>query len=599
MSDELTIQAVNQPQVQQKKNTTVPYTVGGAVVGGLAGAGINSWVKKPMSWEDVVREAKDTTDFSTKAEPASWEGVKNEAQKVADLEEKLKNVPEKTLADDVLESKNLKEAIEKRDNEFYRLVEIEKNKGERLSSKFPTNETLQNELTNKEYKMFEPYYNRYQNAKTKLVGRQGAKYAGGSVKPLYDNIKAEKGKVNTMYNDFYNIYNALSDKAKENYDPLKKGTATAKKINGTVDSILPDKFGNFFNRNPKYDAVKQYQERFGEELFEFVDKDPGNVTGKSKFKITNPKGKTEWVLIDKDALSAKREALRNEYAENIKNFIDNQKEINGYNKKFFEANKDALASDLRFKITKETDLGRLGLPKDIKLQLGELQNVETGLNNGTISYGSARANIPGIGTIKDANQLNVLKMQLQAQKDLAEAYTKELGQLKASQQTIVRGDVRVDSAIKKFKNAINEDKGVKAAIDNIEKLNGKYATDEQKALYAKIKGLLGTEAKGSTADIETKVRDMMKDGSFEKNVKTAQEAYDKALASKGTANTAAKEAIEKELNAAKDSLKQKATELGQKFKKGGTNKWVAAGIGAVIGAAALYGVAASKNKKAV
>ncbi len=599
MSDELTIQAVNQPQVQQKKNSTTPYTVGGAVVGGLAGAGINSWVKKPMSWEDVVKEAKDTTDFSTKAEPASWEGVKKEAQKVADLEAKLKNVPEKTLADDVLESKNLKEAIEKRDNEFKRLVEIEKNKGERLSSKFPTKETLQNELTNKEYKMFEPYYNRYQNAKTKLVGKSGAKYAGGSVKPLYNNINAEKGKVNTMYNDFYNIYNALSDKAKENYDPLKKGTATAKKINTTVDSILPEKFGSFFSGHPKYDAVKQYQERFGEELFEFVDKDPGSVTGKSKFKITNPKGKAEWVLIDKDALSSKREALRNEYAENIKNFIDNQKEINGYNKKFLEANKDALANDLRRGIKKEADLARLGQPKDMKTMLNSLEVLETALNNGTIKYGSKEATILGIGTIKNANEFNVLKMQVQAQKDLAESYTKGLGQLKASQQAIVRGDVRVDSAIKKFQNAVNEDKGVKAAIDSIEKLNGKYATDEQKALYAKIKGLLGTEAKGSTADIETKVRDMMKDGSFEKNVKTAQEAYDKALASKGTANTAAKEAIEKELNAAKDSLKQKATELGQKFKKGGTNKWVAAGIGAVIGAAALYGIAASKNKKTV
>ena len=127
MSDELTIQGVNPQAYQPQKTSTTPYTVGGAVVGGLAGAGINSWVKKPMSWEDVVKEAKDTTDFSTKAEPASWEAVKKDAQNVADLEAKLKNVPEKTLTSGA-EFDALETAKKARDAEFERLVEIERKK---------------------------------------------------------------------------------------------------------------------------------------------------------------------------------------------------------------------------------------------------------------------------------------------------------------------------------------------------------------------------------------------------------------------------------------------------------------------------------------
>lgn len=596
MSDELAIQAVNQQQYQPQKTSTTPYTVGGAVVGGLAGAGINSWVKKPMSWEDVLSEVKDTTDFSTKADPASWEAVKKEAQNVADLEAKLKNVPEKTLTSGA-EFDALEAAKKARDAEFERLVNVEANKGGKLSSKFPTKETLQNELNSKEYKLFEPYYNRYQNAKAKLVGRPGAQYAGGTVKPLYDKIKTEKSAVENLYNQFYTDYNKLSKKAQENFDPLKKGSAAAKRINTTVDTILPEKYGSFFSARPSYDKVKQYQERFGEEIFEIVDKNPGSTSGKSVFKVTNPKGKTEWVLIDKEALSAKREALKNEYAENVKSFIENKKELEGFNKKFFEANETALKDDLRRGIKKPADLIHLGQPKDMKTALNGIEVIELALNNGTVKYPQT---VTGLGVIKNENDLRVLKMQLQTQKDLAEAYTKELGQLKKTKNSIIGSDVRVDSAVKKFQKTISEDKGVQSAIDAIEKLNGKYATDEQKALYTKIKGLIGTEnTVASTADIEAKVREMMKDGSFETKVKQAQEAFDKAVESKGTANTAAKEAIEKELAAAKSKLQQSAEALGNKFKKGGTNKWVAAGIGAVIGAAALYGIAASKNKKAV
>ena len=59
-----------------------------------------------------------------------------------------------------------------------------------------------------------------------------------------------------------------------------------------------------------------------------------------------------------------------------------------------------------------------------------------------------------------------------------------------------------------------------------------------------------------------------------------------------------KQILEKELAAAREKLQKGATELASKFKKGGTNTWLAAGIGAVIGAAALYGIASSKNKEA-
>ena len=67
MTDELTIQGVN-PQMQQvqKKNNTVPYTLGGAAVGATAGYFINNAVQSKANWEDLVKEVKDTTDFQQK-----------------------------------------------------------------------------------------------------------------------------------------------------------------------------------------------------------------------------------------------------------------------------------------------------------------------------------------------------------------------------------------------------------------------------------------------------------------------------------------------------------------------------------------------------
>lgn len=593
MSDELMIQPGVNPQIQPQKVSTTPYVLGGIAAGGLAGAGINHALQKPMGWEDVVKQAKDTVDFSGKKEAASWEAVKKNAQEVKDLEAKLSALPDKVLAEDAAEAVAKRTAQEAYDKEFARLVEIESKKGGASVGGFPSKKVLEDELTKSEYKMFEPYFNRYQGAKKRLVGAPGKKMAGSVVAPMASDIKSQKTTVNNFYKDLFADFDSMKPKAQENYDPLKKGSKAFKKIQNTVDSLLPEKK----YKGTTLDQFKEYQRKFGEEMFEIVDKNPGSVTGKGIYKVTDAKGKNKWVLVDKDAIAVKRESMVNEYAENIKKYIETQKEIKGFDKKFFEANESALRTDLRRAIKKPADLSRLRLPKDVTKDLNALEVIETALNNKTIKYPQT---LGGGITIRNANDLRIFKMQLEAEKDLAGNYARELGQLKASQQAIVRTDVRVDAAYKKLQDRIANDKGVKSALDAIEKLNGKYATEEEKALYTKIKGLIGTtESTGaSTAEIEARVREAMKDGSFEKKLAEATEKYEKAAASKGTANTAAKEAVQKEIQAAKDKLKSTAEELGKKFKTGGTNKWIAAGIGAAIGAAALWGIANSKNKNA-
>ena len=65
MSDELTFQ----PQVvQPKKDNSALYGGIGAVGGAAAGYGINRWVQKPMSHDDIIKDANanDRAEFSKK-----------------------------------------------------------------------------------------------------------------------------------------------------------------------------------------------------------------------------------------------------------------------------------------------------------------------------------------------------------------------------------------------------------------------------------------------------------------------------------------------------------------------------------------------------
>lgn len=87
MSDELSIQAVNQPQVKQ--TSPVPYALGGAVVGGLTGAAVANYTTKPKyaSFEDIIADTKDNFEKNAKdaiSEEANQTKVINARQAAID-----------------------------------------------------------------------------------------------------------------------------------------------------------------------------------------------------------------------------------------------------------------------------------------------------------------------------------------------------------------------------------------------------------------------------------------------------------------------------------------------------------------------------------
>ena len=208
MTDELTIQGVN-PQMQQvqKKNNTVPYTLGGAAVGATAGYFINNAVQSKANWEDLVKEVKDTTDFSTKAEPATWNSLKEKANEVAKLQEQLKNLPEKTLADDVKEVVDLNTAKEN----YAKALEAEKNKFKNaagVTNSVPAIETIEENLSKNQKAEYNAIRDKYLNKLKDLRNDKTGEYV--KLGESMDNVKKEyTSRTNNWVTDYFN--NKIAD----------------------------------------------------------------------------------------------------------------------------------------------------------------------------------------------------------------------------------------------------------------------------------------------------------------------------------------------------------------------------------------------------
>ena len=579
MSDELTIQGLNQPIPQQKTSTT-PYVLGGALGGAAIGGVANHYMKKPMSWEDVVKEAKDTTDFSTKAEPASWESVKAKAKEVTDLEAKLKNVPDKTLAEDAAEAIAKRDAIAARDKEFERLFEIEKTKaGGGTVSTLPTAEDMRLGIKGDDASKVAKDY----------------KYYNETLRPEYEaKVNEVKTKTSAVGHKEYvaaeNSKNNFESKIKKYYEDtannaLEKNKATRKNTEARLEKELTKIVAN----EHKYPTDKQILEQAFKD-HKMVEK-KGWRTALTTKSYTDPKTGKVYVLKDdvkfselKNAAKKDIDNLRTSLLDDIKGAEGSYNEASRNMKEFAKKNEFRKFSKKGYKNTTYVcdlaDIKGKDAVKDLEKEAKIIERLADPKKAGKVKP----AEVTALQTKYGLNPKEVAgnkKIAEQVEKRLGLA--KEYSELNKSMKDALGGQDRINLYKEEMEKAINSNKDVKSAAKKIKSLAKRYGINVE------------TTTNVDEAALKNKVTEAMKDSSFEKKVAEATKKYEEALASKGTANTAAKEAIEKELTSAKDKLKSAATDLGNKFKKGGTNTWIAAGIGAAVGAAALWAVARNKD----
>ena len=340
-------------------------------------------------------------------------------------------------------------------------------------------------------------------------------------------------------------------------------------------------------------------------MFEILDKNPGSTPGKSVFKVKNG-AKDAWVVINKDLVKTQLENMKNAYTANLQNYVNLKEQESKLAENFFKANESALKNDLRTPINSASDLAKLAQPKDYIKAQKYMELCESAIEKGIEKY---PIDMGGGKFINNAHEFKVAKMQIAAEKDLATAYQLEKSKISNEIKAIVRDDVRVADATKKFQNVINNDKGVKNAIDAVEKLNGKYATEEQKALYQKVKGLFGGETKLSASEIEAQAKTKAEEAIAKLDVASKlQEAKDKAKAAAEKLGITAKELTDEEaikqfgktkkefVKAIKDEAKDTVGKNLEKMKI--ANKtWTGLAAAAALGLAGM-GIAMMNKKDA-
>ena len=513
MTDELTIQGVN-PQMQQvqKKNNTVPYTLGGAAVGATAGYFINNAVQSKANWEDLVKEVKDTTDFSTKAEPATWNSLKEKANEVAKLQEQLKNLPEKTLPDNAQEVTDLKAAKEN----YAKALEAEKNK-------LKNTKHITDIPDSRSFKTFIPHKRQVE----------------------YDNIrKAYQQKLQSIRNDKSGDYVKLGEymsQGEKDYLGHVKNWMNDYNTNKAADPKLTAK---------KYFATEQSGKKtlIYEDVKKFYE---AELAKTQNYNISNPKGNK--------ALRSKAHELTLIQLQNMQTIADAKENIE------------------KIKVKIEPSQLAAANAKDVDAVL-----------------------IKRVGTYK--NELEILQgSNNAARKNLIKQLTKDYGCTEDKLKNVLEKRIKISQKFESYYQKIDGAQKGYDAISNLfaQKRNEivqKEVGSIIKEFRKKFSDLIGKNTQNlSESEITSKAEEALKGKQVTKILQDAENAYKTALEKNGTANTAAKEALEGQIKTATEAFEKGAKELAGKLKTGGMNKYAAMAIGGVALALAGFGIASSKK----
>ena len=602
MTDELAIQTVN-PQVRKKDNT-VPYALGGAVIGGTAGAAFPVIKTKYSSWEDVLNESEDT--FNKQIEKggdnkSAWEAAKEQAAKVKEAEanydkevQKIKDEyksASQALPDDNEAAKALKKAQGEYDAEL-----AKKMKGSKATTVTArTNDILPYDanwsMTEAQRTEYQTLYGEYETAKTSFANR---------TTDLQSRITNRQTSITEMFDDILADADATIDPKSKKRKAIKSldDYLASSKSTDKIEQVLRDK--NLVTLSDTEliklaggeSQISNTALRPGrnETVFEITRKD--GTKGYVKVQTSKRIGKTEYQRL----LDSRFDQAVEQVEKDLKAYIETKKKLDNLPKTMkFDKGLVKLAQ-----VTRNAD-GTLPLDElannlskyesQIKtIKQAKLQNfvpasgvdvTDTAIKNIMSEYGASSP--------KEAYEM------LSARVGIARKYNAE----KQSLQNVIDGIVNKDGVISNLKGRLktlrNQDADLKKAES---KIRGKF-----KNFIGKVTRQSSPAAEISEAD----AKKALEGSDIEKRLKAAQEAAKKEAEKLGLT---AKELTDDELQKIlKDKglgtkaeytqkLKQGAKEVIEKdlskFTKG--NRLYTALAGAAVLALAGWGIGAATKK---
>lgn len=629
MTDELAIQAVN-PQVKRKDNT-MPYALGGAAIGAVAGGLSPIGVTKPKysSYEDILKESNDTLEKNINKggdNKSFWETAKQHKEAVdkagEEWEAKVKEIKEshKTAAGELPAdneaAKKLKSAQEAYDNELKNLVETEKKKLGRGTVA---------DITTKDIKAFDKITTEQLPTEYAFGKLKGKKIPGNQVEALYNTLT---GNLRNAEASLEATLNAGLRADKANYS-----TKIAQSFNAAIHDtagMSDDKVVEYFNNKTTWsilggskptaqyqraiDVAKQYYPditKLSDEQILSIGRDlnPGEkVSSGMKTTVVTVKDAatgrnvTKTVIFEEKAydelLKAEKERianLRTNAADQI--FAETQKavaidrELKAFDGTFEKSIKGNLAQQtgLYNTATDTLDLakikteGALGYADDIKA-------LDAAKKAGSTTLPAGLKGNYGTATVEEA------LTQAQARQSVYNNYTRQNKAIQNRLANCVRNNAIIQEFDNKIADAIANDKAVLRARQQLaEQFPGVYSAKstlsaDEIATKAEEAAKKAIEGKKAATDLkaakEAAEKEAEKLGLKAKDL--TQEELEKILKDKGLAVNK-EEALAKTKTAAKEALEKDLSRIK------GPNRWVNAAIAAVVLGLGGYALASSKK----
>lgn len=611
MSDELTIQAVNQPQYQPQKKSATPYALGGAAVGAAAGWAGTSMVKsKPVATRtlgELVREANENDKFEYANEIKSKMEAYGKAER--DFQEASKAVY------DGNEKEALEKAIKARDEELAKLMETKAGSKEfkvkdwdklNIDSRdLPaTNERTGKPFTTKKgaavwEKEVKSEYQRLQGEYNAAVSKFEASTSGKESKRLTD----VNNKIKQFLDDEYNTNKGVKPKKLEKLYTVEEGwgrhTQEYKRTNNLVKSIFPD--------------LKKESQLTDAQITSFADKlakgekAPSGYHTKTIFETIEGKRTPVKYAYSKemfkdfaDAENAKLVDQRNELIDSLldkakANIELKNRQIN-FEREFIDSVPDSMAEKTGLfntvgsrKEVKIADIineavngkGEKGKPRFYKADLATVDKAISkngGASTAIPSGLKGRYTAPAGKTL----DLQTLRDMITSRREILESYNAEAKTLADDLKSCLKDHNVVKDLEGKIADMRNADEGIAKAKEAIIKQFPQLAD--------------GVEAKGLT---EAQAMEKESYKRLAKIVEDKQAIYDKVASEKGKINETAKKAAEEAKNKAKAELDNLVNTINSKVKgmsSGAKAAWIAgtAVVGALVGASIVN----NKNKKA-
>ena len=629
MSDELAIQ-------QQKQGSATPYALGGAVLGGVAGAFSPVGVTRPKysSFEDILKESEDT--FSKEIEKGGdnkgfWETAKSHVDKVKnaekEYEEKVAQIKEQSksavgqLPEDNAAAKSLADAQKAYDDELARLVDIEKN---RLSKGTGT------EIDVKNLKKFKDLTTEQLPTEYAFGKKKGQKIPSGEIENLYkrltdDLINAEKNLKTKLNNGLRkDKRNAMKD-IKVNL--IDKAIADTEALSG-------DDFIEYFEKGSKRKPSKSYQraldvaEKYYADVTTLTPEQIESIGHELKPGESKPKRMKEYYITAKDPATGRSVTKTICYDPDVyDNLLESEREkVKNLRREladqiFAEShnastlNRELKALDVNFEQTLRNDMNQLtntGLynPTTDRLDLAKIKS-----EGGFIAGKKDSKYIDDIKLLENAKKarsstlptglsgnygsatIDEALKQAHARHNIFKQYCKQYNSIYEQMQKCAQNNTIVQNLDSKIAEAISNDKAVQDArtrlaeqFDRVYSVKPATLTADEIATKADDAAKAAIEKSGFKTRLET-----AKNAAAEEAKKlglTAKELTDdelvKILKEKGLGSKeeylaqlkkAAQEAVEKDLGKIK-----------------GPNKWVNAAIAAAALGLVGLGIGKAVNK---